>query len=553
MLVGPSGSGKSTLLRLVNRLVDPTSGRVLVRDADVATLDPAPLRRSIGYVIQSIGLFPHRTVADNVATVPRLLGWPKEKIAARVAEMLDLVHLGGAAFANRAPAELSGGQAQRVGLARALAGDPDILLMDEPFGAVDPITRQDLRAELKRIHAETGKTILLVTHDPVEALELATQIVVLRRGRVVAAGSPLDLTEADGDAFVRDLFGGEALALRRLRFTRVGDVMTCRAGARPRRRSTLTRRSAKRWRAWSRRAHPALPLSAKTGAASVRSRSRRWWSATDESGAAAFGRHDARSSPHAQRSSPGRTSPASRSQASGIPGRKRLPPQRLISLAWSHSVIALLAVVPATVIGIGFGILVTRRAGRPLRPMADALVAASQAVPPVVVVALAFPALGFGAAPTVLALVIYCVMPILRGTAAALDSASGDVAEAARAMGMTPFQVAPAGRAAAGAARSSRAQCGSPRSSPLRRRPSARSPARRRSGRRSSSGCRTRTRSTSCKAPRRRARSPSSPTGSSSSTLRGLRRSDPPCRNGPPLRNNAAYRQGCDVPPLPIA
>ena len=226
VLVGPSGSGKSTLLRLVNRLVDPTSGRVLVRDADVATLDPAPLRRSIGYVIQSIGLFPHWTVADNVATVPRLLGWPKEKIVARVAEMLDFVHLGGAAFANRAPSELSGGQAQRVGLARALAGDPDILLMDEPFGAVDPITRQDLRAELKRIHAETAKTILLVTHDPVEALELATQIVVLRRGRVVAAGSPLDLTEADGDSFVRDLFGGEALALRRLRFTRVGDVMT---------------------------------------------------------------------------------------------------------------------------------------------------------------------------------------------------------------------------------------------------------------------------------------------------------------------------------------
>jgi osmoprotectant transport system ATP-binding protein len=225
VLVGPSGSGKSTLLRLVNRLVDPTQGRVLVRGADVASVDPAPLRRSIGYVIQSIGLFPHRTVADNIATVPRLLRWPKDKIAARVEAMLDLVHLGGSDFANRTPSALSGGQAQRVGLARALAADPDILLMDEPFGAVDPIIRRELRAELKRIHAETAKTILLVTHDPVEALELATQIVVVRRGRVVAAGSPLDLTEANGDAFVRDLFGGEALALRRLWFTGVADVM----------------------------------------------------------------------------------------------------------------------------------------------------------------------------------------------------------------------------------------------------------------------------------------------------------------------------------------
>jgi osmoprotectant transport system ATP-binding protein len=230
VLVGPSGSGKSTLLRLVNRLVEPTRGRVLVRGSDVATLDAAPLRRSIGYVIQSVGLFPHRSVAENIATVPRLLGWPKDRIAARVEAMLSLVRLGGDAFANRAPAELSGGQAQRVGLARALAADPDILLMDEPFGAVDPITRRDLRTELRRIHAETGKTILLVTHDPVEALELATQIVVLRQGRVVAAGSPMDLTAREGDPFVRALFGGEALALRRLRFTTVADVMEAAAG-----------------------------------------------------------------------------------------------------------------------------------------------------------------------------------------------------------------------------------------------------------------------------------------------------------------------------------
>lgn len=225
VLVGPSGSGKSTLLRLVNRLIAPTHGRVLVRGVDVATVDPAPLRRSIGYVIQSVGLFPHRTVAENIATVPRLLGWSKDRIAKRVDAMLDLVHLGGAAFRDRRPAELSGGQAQRVGLARALAADPDILLMDEPFGAVDPIIRRDLQAELKRIHAATGKTILLVTHDPIEALDLATHIVVLRHGRIVAEGGPIALTAHGVDPFVRDLFGGDVLALRRLRLTKVAEVM----------------------------------------------------------------------------------------------------------------------------------------------------------------------------------------------------------------------------------------------------------------------------------------------------------------------------------------
>jgi osmoprotectant transport system ATP-binding protein len=225
VLVGPSGSGKSTLLRLVNRLVEPTSGRVLVRGRDVATLASAPLRRSIGYVIQSIGLFPHRNVAANISTVPRLLGWPRDRVDERVAAMLELVRLKPGDFADRYPAELSGGQAQRVGLARALAADPDILLMDEPFGAVDPIIRRDLRAELRRIHAETAKTILLVTHDPVEALELATQIVVVRAGRIVKAGTPLEITDPAGDPFTRDLFGGEALALRRLRFTVVADVM----------------------------------------------------------------------------------------------------------------------------------------------------------------------------------------------------------------------------------------------------------------------------------------------------------------------------------------
>ncbi len=225
VLVGPSGSGKSTLLRLVNRLIEPSSGQVFVRGRNVADLDAATLRRSIGYVIQSVGLFPHRTVAQNIGTVPRLLGWPRARIAERVRTMLALVRLDGTGIEARYPAELSGGQAQRVGLARALAADPDILLMDEPFGAVDPIVRRDLRSELRRIHAETGKTILLVTHDPAEAMELATRIVVLRDGRLVTAGRPLDLASSDSDGFVRALFGGDIVSFQRLRFTTVEAVM----------------------------------------------------------------------------------------------------------------------------------------------------------------------------------------------------------------------------------------------------------------------------------------------------------------------------------------
>ncbi|NKE45365.1 ABC transporter ATP-binding protein [Roseomonas frigidaquae] len=214
-LVGPSGSGKSTLMKLVNRLVEPSAGRVLVRGADVAGQDPARLRRSIGYVMQSTGLFPHRTVAANIGTVPRLLGWDSSRIATRVADLLELVQLD-PDLAQRLPGALSGGQAQRVGLARALAADPDILLMDEPFGAVDPITRRDLRAELRRIHAGTGKTILLVTHDPEEALELASQVVVLRDGAVVADGAPAALVAEDAPEFARTLLGGGQPGLRRL-------------------------------------------------------------------------------------------------------------------------------------------------------------------------------------------------------------------------------------------------------------------------------------------------------------------------------------------------
>ncbi len=182
VLIGPSGCGKSTVLRMVNRLIEPTGGRILLGDDDVTRVDPVRLRRQIGYVIQNVGLFPHQTVAANVATVPRLLGWSTERARHRVGELLELVGLDPAQFGRRYPHELSGGQRQRVGVARALAADPVVLLMDEPFSAVDPIVRTRLQEEFLRLQAEVRKTIVLVTHDLDEAVRLGDRIAVLSEG-----------------------------------------------------------------------------------------------------------------------------------------------------------------------------------------------------------------------------------------------------------------------------------------------------------------------------------------------------------------------------------
>jgi osmoprotectant transport system ATP-binding protein len=181
VFVGPSGCGKTTSLRMVNRMIDPTSGTILVDGKDVLTVDPPTLRRGIGYVIQQAGLFPHRTVLDNVATVPLLSGWDRRKARTRAAELLEIVGLD-PAFGKRYPAQLSGGQQQRVGVARALAADPPVLLMDEPFSAVDPVVREDLQNELLRLQAELDKTIVFVTHDIDEALKLGERVAVFQTG-----------------------------------------------------------------------------------------------------------------------------------------------------------------------------------------------------------------------------------------------------------------------------------------------------------------------------------------------------------------------------------
>ena len=201
-LVGRSGAGKSTILKAINRLLIPDSGEVIVRERPTASWDPFELRRRIGYVLQEVGLFPHLTVSDNIAIVPRLLGWDERKIASRVEELLRLVDLPAGEYAVRRPHELSGGQRQRVGVARALAADPPILLMDEPFGALDPVTRAELHREFRRIQSAVRKTILIVTHDMAEAMALATKIGVLADGVLVALDAPAAIARSD-DARVR--------------------------------------------------------------------------------------------------------------------------------------------------------------------------------------------------------------------------------------------------------------------------------------------------------------------------------------------------------------
>ncbi|WP_342727702.1 ATP-binding cassette domain-containing protein [Bradyrhizobium sp. B097] len=218
-VVGGSGSGKTTLLRLANRLIEADRGRIAVEGEDVSRIDPILLRRRIGYVFQSGGLFPHLTVADNVGITPKLLGWPQAEISARVDELLDLVRLDRAQHRHRLPHELSGGQRQRVGVARALAAKPRIVLMDEPFGALDPLTRDALGDDYRTLHRELGLTTVMITHDMTEALLLADRVAVMRGGKLLALGTPAELA-ANADAYV-----GELLRTPRRRAERLGALL----------------------------------------------------------------------------------------------------------------------------------------------------------------------------------------------------------------------------------------------------------------------------------------------------------------------------------------
>jgi osmoprotectant transport system ATP-binding protein len=224
ILVGPSGCGKTTSLKMINRLIEPTEGTISIDDRDTRTYDVNDLRRSIGYVIQQVGLFPHETVADNIATVPRLLKWPKQRIRARVEELLDLIGLPAADYARRLPAELSGGERQRVGVARALGADPNILLMDEPFGAIDPIARERLQNELLRLQSVVRKTIVFVTHDIDEAVKLGDRVALLSRGgKLEQFATPEELLAHPQSEFVTG-FLGEGPLVRRLALIPIREV-----------------------------------------------------------------------------------------------------------------------------------------------------------------------------------------------------------------------------------------------------------------------------------------------------------------------------------------
>ncbi|MGW4239604.1 ABC transporter ATP-binding protein [Streptomyces sp. NPDC004749] len=224
-LVGPSGCGKTTTMKMVNRLVEPTEGRIFLDGDDIATVDPVQLRRRIGYVIQQVGLFPHKTVLENTATVPHLLGWQRGKGRERAAELLDLVGLDPSVYGDRYPDQLSGGQRQRVGVARALAADPPVLLMDEPFGAVDPVVREHLQSEFLRLQATVRKTVLFVTHDIEEAVRLGDRIAVYGQGRIEQFDAPAAVLGAPATPYVADFVGADR-GLKRLSVTpiEVGDL-----------------------------------------------------------------------------------------------------------------------------------------------------------------------------------------------------------------------------------------------------------------------------------------------------------------------------------------
>jgi osmoprotectant transport system ATP-binding protein len=264
VIVGTSGSGKTTLIRMINRLVEPTSGIIKLDGVDNRAVPGYELRRSIGYVIQGHGLFPHRTVAENIATVPALLGWDKARIAARVEELLTLFQLDPADFGPRYPHELSGGQQQRVGVARALAAEPNVLLMDEPFGALDPIIRAKAQEDLLAIQKHFGTTIILVTHDMEEAIHLGQTIAVMDAGKLVQYAPPAEILARPATPFVEELVGTGERPFRLLSLGPVGDAVEPGAAEGEAIPATATQRDALAELLWSGR--PALPVKGRDGA-----------------------------------------------------------------------------------------------------------------------------------------------------------------------------------------------------------------------------------------------------------------------------------------------
>ncbi|GAA1853470.1 ABC transporter ATP-binding protein [Brevibacterium marinum] len=224
VLVGPSGCGKTTTMKMINRIIEPSSGHIILKDQDVTTTNADDLRRQIGYVIQQVGLFPHMTIGENIATVPKLLGWSAERVRTRVDELMSMVNMDPDEYRDRYPKQLSGGQQQRIGVARALGADPSVMLMDEPFGAIDPITRDRLQNEFLRLQSEVRKTIVFVTHDIDEAIKMGDRIAILQEGsRIAQYDTPERILTAPANDFVKDFIGSGA-SLKRLNLSRVGEI-----------------------------------------------------------------------------------------------------------------------------------------------------------------------------------------------------------------------------------------------------------------------------------------------------------------------------------------
>ena len=416
-------------MRMVNRLVEPTSGRVLIDGEDAAVLPVHELRRRIGYVIQNHGLFPHRTVAQNIATVPTLLGWDRRRIAARVEELLHLFQLDPATFARRHPHELSGGQQQRVGVARALAAEPKLLLMDEPFGALDPLVRAKAQDDLKAIQRQLSTTIIFVTHDMEEAIRLGDRIAVMDGGKLLQYAPPAEILVHPATPFVGALIGVGDRPFRLLSLETVAQEVepgeaegaADRGRRRPARRSRRTavvasrRRAGRRTRRPRHRPRHARPADRARGNADVRRRFARsapiLLRALVVAALVAFLVRPELFRPLlAPLCDPGQ--PVIYDRAS------------LLSLTLSHLATVAISIGGATVVAVGLAILVTRPIGAEFLPLSRSIVNIGQTFPPVAVLALAVPVVGFGEKPTLIALFLYGLLPIFENAVTGLTSSA---------------------------------------------------------------------------------------------------------------------------------
>ena len=441
VIVGTSGSGKTTLLRMINRLVEPTAGTIRLDGEDNRSMPGFELRRRIGYAIQGHGLFPHRTVAQNIATVPVLLGWDKARIDAKVAELLTLFQLDPAAFASRFPHELSGGQQQRVGVARALAAEPNVLLMDEPFGALDPIIRAKAQADLLAIQRVLGTTIVLVTHDMDEAFHLAHKIAVMDKGAPRSIWQASRTGEGSGDRIRPDADRHQRAAI---------------PAAVDRHRRRCGRAGSGGWAAVSGNGEPARCAlrTAVERTGGLAGRRCRW----PDSGPGNLGRADQACSkaamkawiPHLLRAAllavliafllaPGwfdpLLKPLVQENAPAIYNQGSL-----LTLTLLHLRTVAIATTGAIIVAVTLAILVTRSFAAEFLPLSRSLVNVGQTFPPVAVLALAVPILGFGEKPTLVALFLYGLLPIFENTLTGLTTLPPSVMEAARGSGMTDRQ-----------------------------------------------------------------------------------------------------------------